>query len=287
MRQNKQFNLNLSSCRKVISLLFDNEEFRKKLLGSDFIKKYIPSPNINLNGQSALPRINITKSPAFHLNGNYPEFNYKGHNFNDILFLAEYMLERLRQEDGLYSIHSSCAEKKGKAVLLYGWKDTGKTSTALHLAREYGFNFLSEGRTVIDNSFNISGTIKFLEEDNDFLKEKYNFNENCLDISKICNMSNQASKLSLLVYPQITNTQLEVKIWDDDKNKYHFYEQFSQVIRGVAKNINDYSCPIDSIDTMELAIKRTQFINHLSQSFKTYQIRGSLESICDTINQII
>ncbi len=288
MRQ-KEYRLNLASCGQGIGLSFNNERFLKDMIASDFIKKYIPSPEITENPKSDFyisPRIVVKDSNVFAFEENYPEFKYQGNDFYDILFLAEYLLERKRQEANLYSTHSSCAEKEGKAVLLYGWKDTGKTSTAIHLAKEHGFKFFSEGRTVIDDDFNLVGTIQYLEEDNEFLKNKYNFQENCLDVTKLCEVSNVIPKLNMLVYPQITESPFEARIWDDGKNRYHLYEQFSQVIRGVAKNINDYTQPVQSIDTPKLAMQRALFTKKLSDKFKTQQLRGSLEDICKEINKV-
>ncbi|MBN1377268.1 hypothetical protein JW949_02950 [Candidatus Woesearchaeota archaeon] len=286
MEDNLEKKINLISCKQNIgvTLRFNDKNFLKEVIESDFIKKYIPSPKISFQSQDDFPIINIKKSRLFSLSGDFPKINYQGDNLKDILFIADYFLERARQENKLYSIHSSSVEKDSKAVLLFGWKDTGKTSVALNLARNYSFNFLSEGRTVIDKDFIICGCIHYLEEDNEFLKKEYDFSEDCLYVSKLCTLSsNNKSRLVLLVYPQITQGPLEVRQWDENKSRYHMYELFSYIIRGVAKNINNYSCPLPSIDTIELAKKRSDFIKNLVDKNKIYQLRGKIEDICDEI----
>ena len=279
--------LNLYSCERGISMIFDSTEFMEKMLDSDFIKKYIPSPKIEIGAKILVPRVNISRSNDFCFSGDFPEFNYYGNNFYDALFLSEFMLERARQEAGMYSIHSSCAGRNGKAVVLFGWKDTGKTSVALHLAREHGFKFLSEGRTVIDSDFRIAGKIHHIEEDNDYLKEKYGFGDSCLDVSKLCPISSDKDEVELMIYPQITGYPLEIKSWDFAKASYHMHELFGYVIRGATKNINNYQCPLQSIDTPELSKKRCGFVNSLVNNKKVIQIRGSLEDICNTLDGML
>ena len=70
-------------------------------------------------------------------------------------------------------------------MLLFGWKDTGKTSVAINLARNHGFKFVSEGRTVIDTKYKIVGKIQHLEEDNDFCVQDF-MNEGKKSCSRLC-----------------------------------------------------------------------------------------------------
>ncbi len=287
LQEGKMPNLNLYSCGQGISLVFDSREFMEEMLGSDFIKKYIPSPEIEHGGIIIPAKINVSSRENFSFSGDYPEFNYCGNNLYDVLFLSEFMLERARQEADMYSIHSSSASRNGKAVLLFGWKDTGKTSVALHLAREHGFKFLSEGRTVMDKDFRITGKIHHIEEDNDYLKERYGFDDSCLDVSRLCPISSDNDEMELMIYPQITGYPLEIRPWDFAKASYHMHELFGYVIRGATKNLNNYQCPVQSIDTPELAKKRCKFVNSLVNSKKVIQIRGSLEDICKTIDSMM
>jgi len=276
--------LKVSSCYEDIFLNFHSDKVLEKTIKSDFMKKFIPNSEISETKVEGSPKIDIYYDEKFNLEGEYPSFTYYGDNYRDILYLSQFMFERKRQETGKYGIHSSCAEDDSGAVVLFGWKDSGKTSVAIHLAKEYGFLFSSESRTIIDRDLNVVGRIKFLEEDNGFLKKKYNFGGDCLDISKICNLSSdKKTPLDLMIYPQITGDSLIVREWDNQKALYHMYELFSYGIRGVAKNINDYNCPLQSLDTIELAKQRTEFVKDLVNKKKVIQIRGNIDDICKEI----
>src|SRR3989344_3115272 len=66
----------------------------------------------------------------------YPTARFNGVlSSRDIVVVAEYLLERARQEKrGWYNISSACASKDGKAVTFYGGAtNLGKTSSMLTL----------------------------------------------------------------------------------------------------------------------------------------------------------
>ena len=147
------YKLIIASCDEEVEILSINS-LKELLETSTFGNRYIPSLKIKENGNPKA-RLKVELSNKFNLKGRFPYLKYEGENPVDILVLAEYMLERLRQENHKYSIHSSSVEKNGQGIIFFGWKDSGKTSLSLKLTLEYSFNFLSEGKTVIDKDFNV------------------------------------------------------------------------------------------------------------------------------------
>ena len=275
----------LLSCNVGVNIESD-EFFLEKILSNNFIRKYIPSPKIG-NPLILSPLIKVTFSSYFNLIEDYPLYHYQGCNELDVLYLAQYLLERMRQEANMYTIHSSCAERKGKAIILFGWKDTGKTSVAINLAKNYAFNFVSEGVTVIDDNKQVIGRVHYLEEDNDFFKKKYHFSADCIDVNKICKCTQELCKVELFVYPQISIDNNIIEWTGTDKAKFHLFELFSMDIRGVFKNLNNYTFPLRSIDTPFLARKRARFTRNLAEKTRILQIRGGMKFICETISDLL
>ncbi len=273
----------LSSCGVGVNVEAP-ESFLTQILKNDFIKKGFPSLSLHKPDFSS-PIIRVNFSDKFSLSENYPLFEYSGNNALDVLFMAQHVLERRRQEKNMYCINSSCAEFQGKAVILFGWKDTGKTSVAINLSRKKGFEFVSESMTVMNPKKEIVGRIHFLEEDNDFLKKKYGFEEDCLSIEKICEVSSSPCSVKMFVYPQLASENKLLNWTDTDKARFHLYEQFSMEIRSVFKNIHDYSRPLMPLDTVELSLKRAEFTKLLAHETVILQIRGDLDFICDKIEE--
>lgn len=261
------------------------DKFLTRILRRNTIPRIIPDSSIDEAVDSA-PLIKVTESDTFIFKDTYPIYYYSGKKIDDIIFIAQYALNRKREEKGKYSIHSSAVEKNGNAIILFGWKDTGKTTTAIKLTEEYDFKFVSEGSTVIDENLKICGRILLLEGDKGYLKTKYNFKNKYKAMNELCCVSDNSAKIKMMIYVQLSPFK-EVKLWGNtNQSKFHMYELFSQDIRGVTKIINNYKMPLKSLDTKKIAFCRAKFINKLVSNVPIYQIRGDPEFVSKIINNI-
>lgn len=276
------YKLIIDSCNEKVEILSTNS--LKEILEtsiSSFGKRYIPSLKIKEEGNPKA-RLEIELTSKFNLKGKFPYLKYEGENPVDMLVLTEYMLERLRQENCKYSIHSSSVEKNGKGIIFFGWKDSGKTSLSLKLSLEYGFNFLSEGKTIIDKDFKVVGCIHRLESKKEFIKRKFKLEDslNNLTLSK-------GARAKLFIYPQITFEKLKIENWNNEIGDFHLYEHFSWKIRAANARIYDFSYPLPSLDTQKIARERSNFIKNLINKIKVYHIRGRPKDICAKVDELI
>lgn len=60
-----------------------------------------------------------------------------------------YLSELERQERGEYLLHASAVERDGRAIVLFGSSECGKTVTALELCREHGFRLFANNRVKV------------------------------------------------------------------------------------------------------------------------------------------
>jgi len=274
----------LSSCDVSINVSAP-ESVLERILSSNAVYEVLPSPSIGEEVKDS-PLIEITESDEFEVIEDYPHYYYKGKSASDVMLIAMLMLERLREEKGEYSIHSSSVEKDGKAVILFGWKDSGKTTTALNLCNNFYFKFLSEGRTVVDRDLKIVGRMLGVDNDHHSLKGKYiNRTKRLLDEDKYSPLDKE-SKLALMVYVQLSPYN-EVIRWEPLKAKFHLYELFTHDIRGQGSLINNYSKPLKPVDTEELADARAKFVDKLTLNVPVYQIRGTPDFISEKIAEIL
>ena len=193
-----------------------------------------------------------------------------------------YVMNRLRQERGEYAIHSSSVEKNEKAIILFGWKDSGKTTVSLNLCNKYGFKFLSEGRTIVSNDLKVAGRVLHVEKKKTSLHAKYADRRRPLLDESMCSPIDKKPKVGMLVYVQLSPFN-EVYRWDYEKSKYHLYGLFTHDIRGESKLLNNYTWPLRDIDTQKLAFERERFVDKLVSEVPVYQIRGSSNFISKKI----
>jgi hypothetical protein len=78
---------------------------------------------------------------SFPWNDDIPELFNPGEPFHHLLlYPIRFLLETLRQEASEYTLHASTVVRDGRAILIAGEAEAGKTTTALHLCRTHGFS---------------------------------------------------------------------------------------------------------------------------------------------------
>ncbi len=276
---------------KIVSQSIKQNTIKKDLLGNDLLYKFIPDLNFKPKKRKIILRvenkkkININfsaKSPYIY--GNYP------HQFNstDIIVVAEYLLEYLRQKEGICTIHSSSIYKKGKAILFFiNLTGAGKTSLSLYLNQKYEFNLFSDEKTLVDlKRAKLKGQSKKLfvtQRVKTLLKNENMCLENALTIKKV-----RPKKLSFFIMPVIVAGTNKVKMYrlTPSQLRWYLYEEFSKDIRLVNGAICEFSHPLPSLDNIKLSNTRRILVNRLSQQVPAYFVLGNLKNIADSVNQI-
>jgi len=86
--------------------------------------------------------------------GNNMEIYYPIEKINklSLIYPGYILLESARLQNRAVTCHSACVEKDGKAILLLGKTGSGKTTTAINLCLNYGYNIISNDRTILRNN---------------------------------------------------------------------------------------------------------------------------------------
>jgi len=253
-----------------------------RIINSKFLKCYIPGVEICLQEEKSDCELIIKKNkPKIELK--YPKAVYNNNVFDekDIISLIEYLLERSRQESGLYCIHGSACLIKGKAVIFWGGASgMGKTTLCEKLQEEYGANWFADEKIVIN--FSTGKVISWV--DRAYLKtDKGNFKK--LD-SKII----EPIPIAFFVYPILSHQSCNKMIfdkWPKSKFRWHLFEELNRKIRATSRLFFSNNEPIMPLDTMDLARKRLSDLKKAINSFKCYFLSGNYKDICKKICSII
>ena len=147
--------LTLRSYNASVKIKGDADGLLRELSDPDNRKvaeKMIPSVSL-VTGHCANPNseILIRHGEKFYVRESYPCYEVVGRNINyiDILALTEHMLERGRQEEGVYNLHSSAVGLENKCVVVNGVSKSGKTLVSLKLLEDCGMKFLANERSLI------------------------------------------------------------------------------------------------------------------------------------------
>lgn len=276
-------------CVKLISQSINEEVIRKDILSNSLLYRFIPDLTFKAKFKRITLRIeNKNKIKInFSLKNPYIYGRYRQHfDSTDIIVVAEYLLERLRQEFGTCTIHSSAIYKNNKGILLFAnLPGAGKTSSALCLYKKYHYQLFSDEKTLIDIK-----KIKLVGQTRAIISEVKTSNLfKKLHLPKIINIKKTRDKnLCLLIVPIIAPLAQKVITYQyrPDQLKWCLYEEFSKDIRLINGLILGFSYPLLSLDNHRLAQRREYFINKISQRVPCFCIQGRLDAVAQKINQI-
>lgn len=279
----KHARVSLNSCGVGVNLVGDGK-FLSEILSDELIGRTLSSPSVGpANGKN--PTLIVHKSNRFILREGYPEAVYYGKNKDDVVSIAKHMLERRKQEQGLYTIHGSAVSKNDRAVFLFGWKNTGKTSVAISLTRLKGFSFVSDGQATIDKNIRLVGSVPVIEEIYPYIRQKYKVSK---DLNELRHEDpSKKVKIGMFVFPQIACGNKVIEWGNSPKSIFHMYELLSIEIRGIYSSyINGFRRPLSSLDTLALSVKRLSLARKIASEVPIFQIRGNINFICNTIDRI-
>lgn len=233
------------------------------------------------------------------------------------------IVEWLRQRDNEIKVHASAIERNGQIFMFMAPSEGGKTTTALAMCQEHNCNLCANDAAVLKL---INGVPFFLRGDTKFKFRENSLKEYCKDSKEkiITTEKNEnpwyerivmeADDLGVSVMQNIlpvtklffvkldpliekcnvtkysTNYDERKKYWF--KPKMMFYQNISGTIRGVdlipiGNNGEILGLNIPVIDTAQMSSFRSKFINELFDKCDVYQVRGPLNDVLYTINNLM
>lgn len=231
-----------------------------------------------------------------------------------IAYGANYMLEQLRQENSIFMTQGAGVSKKGKAVLLMGKRGAGKTSLTLELCRKYGFKYIGNDIVLVglkkDRGYFFGGaealtlrftTVKYYNTDLQklFKKAQNEWTDKITLLPENLGISIERGQPKIIkaFYIHLLNDEkapLFIKRIEDKESlnmgRLFLYEELTRYIRGVCILmlwgskflIGDY---LSSLDKPQYHKNRVSFIDWLMDKVGFYFISGSMDAICNFINQ--
>jgi hypothetical protein len=263
----------------VLSKLWDPKNRRT-------VEKMIPSVRMQQDHcTGADSKICIEDGEIFSVRETYPDYKITGINPSpvDILALTEYVLERGRQEKGIYNLHSSAVGLEDRCVIINGGSKSGKTLISLYVMENLNKKFLTNERALIElrSSSLVGGcnTLDLFSYHRKRFNRLYGMEE--LDLEKI----SSPYTIEAIVQPVIDSgiESAEVILVDPPEAEWTLYPEFTGRIRGDNRRLRgdnyDLTYPLDSLDTKELAMQRMLDLKTFLSKTPFYFLRGNLESI--------
>lgn len=265
------------------------EQLWQEVVENPLLQRFIP--NLAFNGKELLQlRVINSKSKNAQLDQNVGLLQgiyKKDFSSTDVIVMAEYLLERKRQEKGIYTIHSTAIYKNDVGMLLVGnLTGAGKTSTALTMHNSFGFGIYSDEKTQIDSQLNLVGQVNkiILEyKTKKTLGSLSNASNNEFEIDKVVD-----KKLSIIIIPIVIESAVTPTIikYSQAQIKWLLYEELSKDIRLVNGLVHTFSYPVMSQDSFEIAQAREQLSEEISKKIPVFLVKGQLNQIVETINQL-
>ncbi len=270
----------------------------------------IPDENADLDGKYLMYLDKKTKSVEIN-----PELNQaiicvpiEELYLPDLIYLALSMFAKELNEINKYFIHCAIVEKNNKATLIVGEPGSGKTTLALYLCMEKGYNFVCNDRAIIGLSDKVptiySGTLQthirlgviheyFSKLINKIDKEKLNnpwenkiyinpeFEELGIKINKKATISNI---LFTSTYP-VKDEQTTLIKQKEDVATLEVMRYLSEYIRADRNVILSTNYPFPNFDNQYLATKRIGFVEKIVKEIGIYTARGNIRKLATLIDE--
>lgn len=262
-----------------ISISADDIGLVDKIRENEFLAEYIPDCSIGTKNSDKIDaKLIIRRGNAFSVKINFPSVHcYQPRNadIRGLISLVGYILERVNNEKGIYSIHASAVSKNDKAAVIFGGTtNLGKSIIAKTAADKYGWLFYSDETTLLSNKDGrIAGGVRVASGCDRFSNFRLTGTED-------------RPKIFAFIHPHIDNGLESAVKWEQAKFFWHLKEELARKIRGGSKAINHFNYPLDSLDTFGLAKSRLAFAKKLANRVPCYEVRGTPESISGFINKL-
>jgi len=289
----KRYPIIIKSSNAEIAVYFEKRSWLKKFLKSDFLKAYIPACEI-ISYQKGRCQFNFLAKKGIDglvINSKNAIYSSNKYRDEDIVTLIEFILEKIRQRNGEYCMHSSTVIINGRGIVIWGGATSmGKTCLALVLSKTKGAIFYSDEKTLINLKKNsIVGGVNSIYVSKQYLREKYG-NINFHNIENIETWRNREFPISFMVYPYLEikkSSSVEIENWSAEKFNWHLYEELSRKIRGTSRRIFNNSLPVLSIDDLSIAMTRSLEVKRYTSKINCYYMRGNGSSLSKNILKIL
>ncbi|PIR66604.1 MAG: hypothetical protein COU51_03050 [Parcubacteria group bacterium CG10_big_fil_rev_8_21_14_0_10_36_14] len=282
----KNYYIIIKSLDSAVKVSSSYANWIEELKNSEFLKRYIPCYEI-LDKYKKYGSELVLKhgKPKFTLK--FPNATYSNLKYDekDAVSIVELLLERLRQENGYYCMHSSSVTIRNSGVIIWGWASgLGKTRLILNLVKDFGAKFFSDEKTLIDLKNNLMmGGVRQADFSKNYFKNVHK-SKKMLDSTTNC----KPTELAFLVYPQVSESkEIFIEKWSAEKLDWHLYEELSRKIRATSRRLFNNELPVSPLDTPVLSKKRSVAIKSFVQHMPCYYICGTEKQISGKIIELV
>lgn len=225
----------------------------------------------------------------------------------DLIYLALSMFAKELNKEDKFFIHCAIVEKDNKATLIVGEPGSGKTTLAMYLCMEKGYNFVCNDRAVIGIENGIPhvycGTLQthirvgviheyFPNLVKKIDKEKMErpwenkiyinpeFDELGIKIKKEADISNILFTSTYPVKDEETNLTKQ----KEDVATLATMKFLSEYIRADRNVVLSTNYPFPNFDNQELAMRRMKFAEQLVNETGIYSARGNIRKLSNMID---
>ena len=226
----------------------------------------------------------------------------------DLIYLIMTMLSKELNKEDKYFIHCAVVEKDNKATLIVGDPGSGKTTLALYMCMEKGYNFVCNDRAVIgiynEKPYIYCGTLQThirIGTIHEYFPQLVSqINEEKLDRpweNKIyinpefenlgVNIKHTAFIENILftsTYP-VQESETQLILQERDTATLSIMKYLSEYIRADRNIILSTGFPFPSFDSQDLAIKRIKMVNKLVDTTAIFNARGNIKILATMIDK--
>jgi len=254
----------------------------EKLLSHPFFDTYIPAANALIGGAAHGCRLTVTFGKRTVLQQKSSElFSLLVKTSitpEDYISIIEYVLEYFRQILGIYCIHSASVINRGKAEVFWGAATgMGKSRTATLLSKKLGMEMISDEKTLLNLARKeVVGGVQAVS-----LHHHYHAKQ--LD-KKMLKFAKAARAYPIKRLHYVHNLghhadEVEVFPWTNKVFEWHLYEELSRKIRGVSRRVDEFTTPLPSLDTEQLALARSSAVGRFCRLIECVYIRADEERV--------
>ena len=194
-----------------------------------------------------------------------------------VIATISYLLEQVRQENELFTLHGNLiSNNKYSVALIGGISGIGKTTLSVHM-QTAGWKWYSDDKFIINAHAECVGVMHTPLAD-----EK---TKNAIGLQKP-NMYDTRVTLTHLIIPIVTDeSEMTVHYYDSSKASWHIYEELSRDIR-LSNGLFDMFGPLPSFDTITASQYRGKCSGVLARKLPMIYLRGNLLDICRFLQEL-
>lgn len=207
--------------------------------------------------------------------------------------LASRLIELENQEKNMFTLHSSAVEKDGKGIVLMGSSGSGKTTSAVDLCLNHGYNLVSGDLTLLGyngNNFELIDGVKDLHLRSEIAESYFNQRSNSEKTSIRINQENKCQNpayVNNFFYVMADNCYGNLEAAEQKKRKtaINLYTELSGLISGSAVCLLDKNGEIipalqKSLDNQIALTNRKKAIEAIVNK-NPLKLRGKIKDITD------